>query len=48
MMFAVLAAPPAMADEAPNGQIAFDEDVCCDDDIWVVRTAPGSPAPPSW
>lgn len=27
---------PATADIAPNGQIAFDEDLCCAYDIWVV------------
>ncbi|MDQ3783164.1 MAG: hypothetical protein M3349_09570 [Actinomycetota bacterium] len=31
------AIPQAAADTAPNGQIVFDEDVCCAYDIWVVN-----------
>ncbi len=39
LMVAVVlpAIPQAAADTAPNGQIVFDEDVCCAYDIWVVN-----------
>jgi Tol biopolymer transport system component len=39
MFLLILALPvaPAMGDIAPNGKIVFDEDLCCEYDIWVVN-----------
>ena len=39
LLLLILALPalPAAADIAPNGQIVFDEDLCCEYDIWVVN-----------
>lgn len=40
LLLLILALPvaPALGDIAPNGQIAFDEDLCCEYDIWVVNS----------
>ena len=39
LLLLILALPvaPALGDVAPNGQIVFDEDLCCEFDIWVVN-----------
>jgi hypothetical protein len=37
LLILALPVPPAAADIAPNGQIVFDEDLCCEYDIWVVN-----------
>lgn len=39
LLLFILALPvaPALGDIAPNGQIVFDEDLCCEYDIWVVN-----------
>jgi hypothetical protein len=37
LLIMVIPVVPALADIAPNGQIVFDEDLCCEYDIWVVN-----------